>query len=61
MIVGNLVRYQYKFLNGEELVWIGIVTEIGHPDGKLYFRVQWNHGVLDWRHPSDLEVLSESR
>ena len=57
MQVGDLVRYQHKYPDGMEIDWIGTVTEVKRRDRQLFFRVQWNSGVLDWRLESDLEVI----
>jgi len=60
MQVGTVVRYQYKYPDGMEIDWLGVVTEIKQPtaeDWRLFFLVQWNSGVLDWRLESGLEVV----
>ena len=62
MQIGTVVRYQYIYPDGMEIDWIGTVTEVKPPraeDWRLFFRVQWNSGVLDWRLESDLEVICE--
>lgn len=60
MQVGSVVRYQCRYPDGMEIDWVGIVTEVKPPrtkDWRLFFRVQWNSGVLDWRPERDLEVI----
>ena len=59
MQIGTVVRYQYIYPDGMEIDWIGTVTEVKRRDRQLFFRVQWNSGVLDWRLESDLEVICE--
>ena len=60
MQVGSVVRYQYKYPDGMEIDWLGIVTEIKPPtakDWRLFFRVQWNNGLWDWRTEWELEEI----
>ena len=62
MQIGSLVRCQYKYPDGMEIDWIGIVAEIKPANelvekSRLFYRVQWNSGVLDWRVESDLEAI----
>ncbi len=60
MQVGDLVRYQYKYPDGMEIDWVGIVTEAKPPtakDWRLFFRVHWSNGMRQWRPERDLEVI----
>ncbi len=62
MRIGSVVRYQYKYPDGMEIDWIGIVTERADSSAGFSatgFYVQWNNGVLDWRLPRELEVICE--
>jgi hypothetical protein len=62
MQVGSLVRYQYKYPDGMEVDWIGIVAKVGHPhpkDWRIFYWVQWSNGLSDWRAERDLEVICE--
>ena len=57
MQVGSLVRYQYKYPDGMEIDWVGIVTEVRAMDWRLFFRVQWSNGMRQWKPERDLEVV----
>ena len=59
MRIGSIVRCQYKYPDGVEIDWLGIV-EIKPPtaeDWRLFYRVQWNNGMRQWRPERDLEVI----
>lgn len=63
MQVGSVVRYHYKYPDGMDIDWIGIVAEVGHPtpmdclEERIFFRVQWSNGLWDWRRERELEVI----
>ena len=60
MTVGTVVRYQYKYPDGMEIDWLGVVTEIKPPtakDWRIFYWVQWSNGLSDWRLPRELEVI----
>ncbi len=57
MQIGTVVRYRKEYPDGMKIDWVGIITK--QTPMRLKFLVQWSSGVLDWRHPRELEVICE--
>ena len=57
MQVGTLVRYQYKYPDGMEIDWIGVVIDNTRGTAAERILVQYSNGMRHWKQPNDLEVI----
>ena len=58
MRIGSVVRYQYKYPDGMEIDWIGVVVD-NNRVGVAPILVQYTNGMRHWKQPNDLEVICE--
>ena len=56
MRIGSVVRYQYKYPDGMEIDWIGVVID-NNRVGVAPILVQYANGMRHWKQPNDLEVI----
>ena len=56
MQVGSLVRYRYKYPDGMEIDWIGVVIDNTRV-GVAPILVQYSNGMRHWKPINELEVI----